>query len=117
MILVYDVSNGKTFEDVLSYWMKETKQYSPEDRIYCFINKCDKGDSTPIPEEHLAFLKENNIKWFKVSAKQRFNVAESIIEIAKEVMQKEPKLQLAAGGSLGLGESHRRVEEKKCCNK
>lgn len=29
VILVYDSTNPKTFEDVLSYWMKETKQYSP----------------------------------------------------------------------------------------
>ena len=33
----------------MGYWMKETKQYSPEDRIYCFINKCDAGESTPLP--------------------------------------------------------------------
>lgn len=117
VILVYDATNPKTFEDVLSYWMKETKQYSPEDRIYCFINKCDKGEVTPIPEDHIQFLRDNGIKWFKVSAKQRYNVSESIIEIAKEVMQKEPKLQQSTKTNMGLSETHRRQEEKKCCNK
>lgn len=118
VILVYDATNAKTFEDVLGYWMKETKQYSPEDRIFCFINKCDKGEATPIPEDHLQFLRDNGIKWFKVSAKQRFNVSESIIEIAKEVMQKEPKLQPTAGTNVGLSETHRRQEGgNKCCNK
>lgn len=29
VILVYDITTPKSFEDVTSYWMKETKQYSP----------------------------------------------------------------------------------------
>ena len=86
--------------------MKETKQYSPEDRIYCFINKCDAGQDTPVPEEHLKFLEENKIKWFKVSAKAKFNVSESILEMAKEIMKKEPKT--ANDSSVGLADSHRR---------
>lgn len=46
VILVYDATNPQSFEDVTSYWIKETKQYSPPDRIFCFINKCDKGETT-----------------------------------------------------------------------
>jgi hypothetical protein len=43
-----------------------------------------------------------------VSAKHKFNVNEGIIEIAKEVMQKEPKLQQSTAPNLGLSESHKR---------
>lgn len=33
-----------------SYWLKETRQHSPQDRIFCFANKCDQMEDTPIPE-------------------------------------------------------------------
>ena len=69
-----------------------------------------------MPEEHVKFLEENRIKWFKVSAKQRFNVTEAIIELAKEVMKKEPKAINQKGSNVGLAESHHRHESKsKCC--
>jgi small GTP-binding protein len=108
IILVYDITAPKSFEDVTSYWMKETRQYSPEDRIYCFINKCDKGEETQIPPEHLAFLEENKIKWFKVSAKERYNVSDAIIEMARETMNKETKILGTQGVNMGLAESHQR---------
>jgi len=86
----------------LGYWIKETKQYSPDDHIFCFINKCDKGDSTEIPQEQITFLEENGIKWFKVSAKCKFNVNEGIMNIAREVMKTIPKLMANQGPTLGL---------------
>jgi GTPase SAR1 family protein len=81
--LVYDITAPKTFEDVISYWVKETKQYSPEDRIYCFINKCDSGEDTPLPEEQAKFLEDNHIQWFKVSAKTKYGVSEAILHMAR----------------------------------
>lgn len=56
VIITYDITNPSTFNDLNTFWIKETKQYSPEDRIYCFINKCDQGEDTPIPKEHLLFM-------------------------------------------------------------
>ncbi len=56
VILVFDSNNPQTFEDLVTYWVKETRQYSQEDRIYCFINKCDKGDTTLISEKQVEFL-------------------------------------------------------------
>ena len=29
VILVYDITSPKSFDDVISFWMKETKEYSP----------------------------------------------------------------------------------------
>jgi small GTP-binding protein len=29
VILVYDISSPKSFEDVMNFWTKETRQYSP----------------------------------------------------------------------------------------
>jgi hypothetical protein len=43
-----------------------------------------------------------------VSAKERYNVSEAIIEMAKEIMKKEPKITNQSGVSLGLAETHQR---------
>ena len=95
--------------------MKETREYSPEDRVYCFINKCDQGEDTVIPEEHCTFLEENRIQWFRVSAKSKYNVNEAIMEIAREIMKTEPKITTQQ--QVGLAGSHQRAENKgKCCN-
>jgi len=52
------------------------------------ISKCDEGELTEVPPEQIVFLQENGIRWFKVSAKQKFNVSEAVLEITREVMKK-----------------------------
>lgn len=41
IILVYDINNPKTFEDISGFWLKESRMYSDDGKIYIFINKCD----------------------------------------------------------------------------
>ena len=41
VILVYDLNNQKTFEDISSYWLKESRMYSDGGKIIIFVNKCD----------------------------------------------------------------------------
>lgn len=66
----------------------------------------------------MKFLEENNVRWFKVSAKKPYNVNEAIIEVAREVMKHEPKIaNTQLNAQLALSESHRRQEQKKCCGK
>lgn len=96
VILVYDITNPKSFEDLVSYWLKESKQYAQEGAVFCFINKCDEGEGTHVPEEHLAFLIENAIPHFKVSAKKRVKVGEGIVEIARSIMKITPKVKIEA---------------------
>jgi hypothetical protein len=52
-----------------------------------------------------------------VSAKGKFNVSESIIEIAKNLMTKEPKQQSSQKTNMGLNDTHKRPESNKCCAK
>ena len=116
--MVYDATNPNTFSEMQSYWIKETRQHSAQDRIFCFINKCDNMESTNIDPEQVGYLEKNQVRWFKVSAKKPYNVSEAIIEVAREIMKHEPKLTNAqVNAQLALSESHRRQEQKKCCGK
>jgi small GTP-binding protein len=49
VVLVCDATNPKSFDDVLSHWLKESRLYQEPTRIFCFINKCDEGEETPLP--------------------------------------------------------------------
>lgn len=79
VILVYDITDPKSFQEVASYWLQESKQHAKEGTVFCLINKCDQGENTYIPEEHLAFLIENAIQYFKVSAKTRANITQAFV--------------------------------------
>lgn len=47
----------------------------------------------------------------------RYNVAESILAIAKKVMEQTPKLQPNAEANKPFLESHFRQPQKNCCGK
>lgn len=53
-----------------------------------------------------------------MSAKEGYNVTEAIIEMARETMKKEKKIEgTQSGVKMGLAESHQRHDSRgRCCN-
>lgn len=73
VLLVYDVTSMKSFEH-LGYWLNELKSYEKFEEVYVVIigNKIDNIRDRAVPfEEGEKFAKENNLKYFEVSAKTK----------------------------------------------
>lgn len=68
MIIVYDVNDSKTFDEIQSLWLNEAKTYCKNDvKIYVMCNKCDTPQA--IKASHRKYLEDNEIEYFLVSAK------------------------------------------------
>lgn len=115
VILVYDWTNEKTFEDIKTYWLKESRTNAEGGKIYVFANKCDDPD-TKIPEEHAAFLRENKVEVCMVSAKTGRGVSDGILKIAKHMMQIHPRVE-EESLAMGLKAANRTPQTGRCCSK
>ena len=84
-LLVYDVTDGKSFEECKSYYNKKLKEYS--DKIIKIIllgNKTDLKDEREIePEEGAKFAEENNYIFMETSCKDNFNVADAFTALVE----------------------------------
>jgi len=72
-ILVYDVSNKKSFND-LNMWLSEIKDVTDQVSIILFGNKCELTKREVTKEEAEKFAKDNKIPYIETSAKQNLNI-------------------------------------------
>ena len=86
-ILVYDLTNNKSFEDI-EWWMKEIDENIEEYTTKVIIgNKMDK-DNIQISLNDSNVLKRNDIKYFETSAKIGYGIEEVIEYIIEETEKK-----------------------------
>ena len=89
-LIVYDISNRSSFENVIS-WIEDCKGQSPKSIFIILVgNKNDLENERQVSyEEGLEFAKNNNIVFFETSAKTGKNISElfqtSAIEINKKI--------------------------------
>ncbi|KAM3131494.1 Ras- protein Rab-19 [Paramecium bursaria] len=105
IVLVYDLTNIKSFNDIKSCWMNELQHYADENVLLMLLgNKSDLANeetrqvSVEMAEE---YAKEHNMKHFEVSAKTAEQVTqafhdftEKILANASTLKQKKPQQQL-----------------------
>ena len=91
IIIVYDVTNGETYEN-LTYWIQSLKNHmeSEIDKIPVIIigNKIDAEEREVKYEEAELFAKKHNYPYFETSAKNGQNINESIRYLVKEIINK-----------------------------
>ena len=78
VLLIYDISNKKSFERV-DFWLKELKENNKINELFiCLVgNKIDLEDKRVIStEEGEKYAQDNNIIFFEVSAKNKEGIAE-----------------------------------------
>ena len=105
VILVYDVTNRKSFED-LKIWLNDINNITNKVSIVLFGNKCDIENRKVTKEEAEKFAKENNIPYFETSAKSRKNIDEGFSHVINDAYSK-------FGPSLGF-QLKLRKKKKKC---
>lgn len=112
-LLVYDVTNRKTFNSV-SAWMKLIKENAPENTSVILVaNKVDKP-MVVSEEEGLALAQTFGIPFIKTSAIEGINVEKAFEILLKNTIEKDPKMfeiEIAQGHILENGVSEKRI----CC--
>ena len=119
-LLVYDVTNRKSFEECKNYYNKKLKEYS--DKIIKIIllgNKTDLEDKRVIfPEEGANFAEENNYIFMETSCKDNYNVADAftaLVEMANtECKRKGIDISAKKSARIKLKKVKTKTE-KKCC--
>ena len=101
IMLMYDISNMKTFEDI-SGWIKSIRDLKGNDFPIILIgNKCDLKDERVVDKEDGEELaKKNGFLFFETSCKENINVEESINAIASKVNKEEEII--AKGRTISL---------------
>ena len=90
VLLMYDITNRKTFERI-NFWLKEIKEHNKiEDLFVCLVgNKLDLEEKREVStEEGENYAKENNLQFFEVSAKSGIGVDELFSKVIKGAMNK-----------------------------
>ena len=90
VLLVYDITNKKSFERV-DFWLKELKENNRvEDLFICLVgNKIDLEDKRIISkEEGKKYADDNNIHFFEVSAKIPKGIGDLFNKVIKGALDK-----------------------------
>lgn len=107
IVLVYDVSNRRSFENLKEIWMKEVDMYSTIDFAAKMVvaNKIDlASERTVSTEEGARFAKENGCLFVETSAKANTAVGQAFQELILKILETPELIQEQRAG-LKLGSS------------
>ena len=107
IILVYDITNRKSFED-LNMWINDINNATDKASIILFGNKCDLQNRKVSKEEAEKFAKKNNIPYIETSAKLKLNINEGFSIVANDAYKK-------FGFAYGLKLKKKKQNKKGCC--
>mmetsp|Transcript_11076 Transcript_11076/g.22069 ORF Transcript_11076/g.22069 Transcript_11076/m.22069 type:complete len:205 (-) Transcript_11076:359-973(-) len=119
IIIVYDVTDEKSFENVKS-WMEEIGKYGSE-RVNKLLvgNKCDLADRRVIPEETGRKMADSlGMKFLETSAKTSEKVEEAFITMTGEIMSSITSGTIASkkpGETINVAASTKAKSGSACC--
>ena len=95
IIIVYDITDKKSFQKITDFYLKEIKKYCNQDIIKILVgNKCDKAGRVVTEEEGRQLAENYNMSFFEVSAKCSGCVNQIFTQIAKEILNFQLKKKL-----------------------
>ena len=111
IILIYDVTNQKTFENVRN-WVTQIRENASEKAIiYIVGNKIDdKQNKVVTKEDGEKMAKEFDLKFFEASAKEDINIAPTFEALVKDIYKVNGNSEEGANGKLigGNGKNGKR---------
>ena len=89
-ILVYDITNERSFEQLKTYWYQEVKQKGEKNVVFAVAgNKCDLFSEEKVNEKQgREFATEIGAVFFQTSPLSNINVNELFREVGKVYLQK-----------------------------
>eukprot|EP00696_Hemimastix_kukwesjijk_P009657 gnl/Hemi2/2218_TR793_c0_g1_i1.p1 gnl/Hemi2/2218_TR793_c0_g1~~gnl/Hemi2/2218_TR793_c0_g1_i1.p1 ORF type:complete len:228 (-),score=59.29 gnl/Hemi2/2218_TR793_c0_g1_i1:330-965(-) len=89
ILLVYDVTDAKSFNHV-SGWLDSIAKEAPSSITTMLIgNKCDMGFARQVDtQQGQAVAEEHQLRFFETSAKEKLNVTQAFMAIARDIKAK-----------------------------
>ena len=117
-LIVYDITNKKSFDEIKGYWMDFLKENSPENIIkYIVGNKCDLSINQQITEEEAQdYAEKNNAYHWLTSDKEQQRINRLFDDIKKKFLSIENSNNEENGKSKGISIDNQRdnIKERKC---
>jgi len=108
MIIIYDITKKKTFEDI-SNWITEINEESSNVIINCVGNKKDLEDKRKVTyEEGKEIADKYNMSFFECSAK----TGEGIKEVIEDLVERMLKYEAIGNKGVSIGNGNKKG---KCC--
>ena len=87
-LIVYDITNKKSFEEIKAYWMDLVKENGPKKVImYIVGNKIDLSEKEVVNEDEArAFAENENVNFWLTSAKNSTGIDELFNEIGNQYL-------------------------------
>jgi len=88
ILLVYDITDKESFGTRVEEWLKEIKNYTPDNTPIVLIgNKCDMDSKRSVDQTIAkAFADKHNLRFMETSAKDGTNVNEAFMLLAEKVV-------------------------------
>lgn len=98
ILLVYDMTDGQSYEDVDKFWLQEVDNYAEKDvELYLIGNKSDLVERRAIPAATVEeYCKKKKMTHFESSAKEDEKVSDIFIDFARKMMRKNDAKQQTA---------------------
>ena len=94
ILFIYDITNQHSFDNIKN-WIKEADDIDNSLKKILLGNKSDLINIKSVKEEEVEnFLKENNLEWYEISAKQDINVKESFNKIIELILKDKSDEQI-----------------------
>jgi len=89
ILLVYDITDKETFGSRMEEWLKEIKNYTPDNTPIVLVgNKLDlAGEKRSVEQSQAkAFAEKHGLKYMETSAKDGTNVNEAFMSLAEKIV-------------------------------
>lgn len=119
IMLVYDITNEKSFENIVK-WLRNIDEHANEDVEKMILgNKCDMQDKRVVNKDRgEAIAREHGIRFMETSAKANINIERAFCELAEAILDATSGKENAENAERVIVE--RRGQEKQpayksCC--
>lgn len=87
IMLVYDITNAKSFDNIAK-WLRNIQEHANEEVEKMILgNKCDMEDKRVISKERgEAMARENGVRFLETSAKTNINIEQAFIELSESIL-------------------------------
>lgn len=104
IVLIYDVTDSRTFENVENWYLTVTQHANEDAQIFLVGNKCDDEENRQVSKEQGQELASKlNIPFLEASAKSNENVDPIFYELAGIIQEKHVNTEGAQTASSAGG--------------
>ena len=117
-LLVFDITDKESFQKLNDFWMDQLNMHAPKKAKSVLVgNKSDLAGQRQVSiEDAEEFAKNNNLKYYEVSAKEGTKVVELFFYLANEIYQSHTYEEINENKTITLKkEKSKKKDKKKCC--